>query len=202
MPEAVTPDGVRGFWFGEGGWSNAKMWFEAGRDLDPVVRQRFLKTVEAAIRGEYDHDPAWVADPHDRICLVIVLDQFTRHVYRDHPRFVRGDARARGHVLAMLDAGEDAALASEEKLFLLTVLEHAEDRDIQKLALATARRYAAEHPDELGEMERYVLEHKQIVDRFGRLPDRNHVLGRVSTPEDAAFLAETQLPWFERQGPS
>lgn len=194
----ATPDDVRAFWFGAGGWSNAKLWFEAGRSLDEEVRQRFLPTVEAAIRGELDRDPDWTADPHDRVCLLIVLDQFTRHCYRDHPRFTRGDRRAQGHVLDMLTAGADEALDSHEKLWLVTVLEHAEDRGLQARGLALATRYAAMH-EELSQMPRYAQEHHDIVQRFGRFPDRNKVLGRVNTREEAAFLAQVRLPWFERQ---
>lgn len=175
------------------------MWFEAGRSIDEDVRQRFLPTVEAAVAGAFDDDPVWTADPHDRVCLILVLDQFTRHCYRDDPRFISGDLAAQRHVLAMFDDGDDAALEPHELLFLLTVLEHAEDRDIQARAMAETKRLAAIYPDDLGGLLEYVAQHHDIVQRFGRLPDRNVILGRASTDEEVAFLAKTSLPWFERQ---
>lgn len=191
----ATPEEVRRFWFGDGGWSNARLWFEAGTSLDEEVRERFGDTIEAALRGDLAH---WAEDVHDRVALIVVLDQFTRHAFRGTPRFVAGDAAAQRHVLSLLDAGDDRHLASEECLFLLTVLEHAEDRDLATRARQEATRLGAIHAD-LSDMGRYVAEHADIIDRFGRFPDRNSILGRPATTEEAAFLKTTHLAWFEAQ---
>ncbi|MGB0653108.1 MAG: DUF924 family protein [Thermoplasmatota archaeon] len=193
----TSPDDVLSFWFGDGeAWANAKMWFEAGRDLDPMVRQRFLPTIEAAVAGDLEH---WAATPEGRLALVVVCDQFTRHAYRDDPRFVAGDAIAQRHAVAAFDAAEDQGLTTAQMMFLLTPLEHAEDRGLQERGIAEAERLGRLHPDDLGDMITYMREHHDIVARFGRLPDRNHLLGRASTPEEETFLASTSLPWFERQ---
>ena len=191
----ATPADVRRFWFGDGGWSHARLWFEAGTSLDEEIRERFGDTLEAALAGELD---AWAEDVHDRVALIVVLDQFTRHAFRGTPRFVAGDAAAQRHVLAILDAGDDRRLASEECLFLLTVLEHAEDRGLATRARQEAARLGARHAD-LSDMGRYVAEHADIIDRFGRFPDRNRILGRTATPEEVAFLETTHLAWFEAQ---
>lgn len=192
----ATPAEVHDYWFGPTPWSHAKMWFEAGRSLDSIVRERFAPTIEAALNGELD---SWCNTPQGHVALTVVLDQFTRHVYRDDPRFVAGDAAAQRLALQAFDHGLDARLRTDEILFLLTPLEHAEDMDIQDRGRREVERLAALHPDDLGGMVQYLQEHRDIIERFGRFPDRNRILGRPSTPEEEAYLEETHLPWFERQ---
>ncbi len=190
------------FWFGndpETPWANAPMWFEAGRSLDPVVREQFLPTIEAGLRGQLD---SWTETPAGTLALIVVLDQFTRHAFRDTPRFVEGDKQAQQLTLGLLDAGAEASLNTAQTMFLLTALEHAEDRAIQERGLAEAKRLGQLHPEDLGGMVQYVQDHHDIVMRFGRLPDRNALLGRPSTPEEQEFLATESRPWFERSVPA
>ncbi len=169
------------------------MWFTMGRQLDPIVSERFADTVHAALAGELDD---WADTDRGRLALIIVLDQFTRHVFRDDPRFVAGDPHALRHAKHLLERLDD--LADEQVLFVLTVLEHQEDRAVQDLARRTVRELAASRPA-LAELVAYVDEHADIIDRFGRFPDRNHLLRRPSTPEEVAFLASEHRAWFERQ---
>ncbi len=175
------------------------MWFEAGRSLDPVVRQQFMPTIEAAIAGELDH---WSETAEGSLALMVVLDQFTRHAFRDTPRFIEGDKRAQSLALDLLDAGHESSLTTAQQMFILTALEHAEDKEIQARGLAEAKRLGALYPDDLGGMIEYVQDHHDIVMQFGRLPDRNGILGRPSTPEELEFLATETRPWFERWEPA
>ncbi len=191
----MSIDEVLSYWFGSTPWGHAKMWYEMGRDLDPEVRDRFGDTVEAALRGELD---GWADSVDGRLALIVVLDQFTRHVFRDTPRFTEGDAQAQRLAQAAFDGEEWRALRSDMASFLFMPLEHAEAVDLQHRAAKELERVAAVHPD-LANLSPYLQEHREIIERFGRFPDRNLLLGRPSTPEEQEFLAGTHLAWFERQ---
>jgi uncharacterized protein (DUF924 family) len=168
------------FWFRE---LTPRQWFTAGgTELDELIRTRFGAQVEAARRGALDH---WAASPRGRLALIILLDQFPRHVYRNTPDAYASDAKALALAKQGIELRLDEQLTLAEQQFFYLPLMHAEDKGVQALSVErfTALRDAAEAV--LG----FALGHRDVVDRFGRFPHRNEVLGRASSADEKAFLA-------------
>jgi len=172
------------FWFGDGTGERAE-WFRKDSAFDETIRARFGAAVEAAIAGDY---AAWTATPRGTLALVVVLDQFTRNIFRGTPRMFDGDARALQLAQAAVAAGSDRALGAYERMFLYLPFEHAEDAAMQERSLALYTRLADETG--LDSPLEWAEKHAAVIRRFGRYPHRNEILGRASTPEEAAFLAE------------
>ncbi len=177
------------FWFAGPDGSEAgvvrRQWFAKDDAFDASIAERFGTLVDDAIAGRCD---AW---GHDRRCapaLVIVLDQFTRNVHRDTPRMFAGDARAlavaRRIVARRWDDDYDPLL----RWFCYMPFEHSESLDDQDESL---RLFAALRADPLaGGAWRWAVRHHEIIERFGRFPHRNAILGRESTPEELEFLEQ------------
>jgi uncharacterized protein (DUF924 family) len=201
----VSPDEVRAFWFGapitseEEAMARIPRWFTGDATFDREVTARFGPTVEAALEGRLDD---WAATPPGRLALVIVLDQLTRNVFRDQPRMYAGDPRAQQLALQAFADGTAAALAPVERFFLSMPLLHAEDLGLQRRLGEISAQLAREAPPPLA---RFAAMHQEqsakytsVIERFGRFPHRNQLLGRVSTPEEVAFLAD----WAEKGPPT
>jgi uncharacterized protein (DUF924 family) len=179
MGAAHEPDWVRevlAFWFGELG---PRQWFARSEDLDARIRTRFgalhaqlLATQAAGVEGLRATQAA-----------VIVLDQFSRNLYRDDARAFAGDASARRLARAVVDAGADAPLPPEQRMFLYLPFEHSEALTDQQLSMRLYQRLGNE------EWTRYARAHHDLIARFGRFPHRNAVLGRESTPEELEAMA-------------
>jgi uncharacterized protein (DUF924 family) len=188
--EALSPDDVLSFWMGDG-CTPREEWFQKSDALDEAIRCRFGPAIARAASGDLD---AWRASPRGRLALVILLDQFSRNAMRNTPRAFAQDDRALGLALEALDAGEDAALLPLERVFLCMPLVHAEDRAAQARAVGFFEKLSADAPPSLAGYMRsslgYARAHCAIVDRFGRFPHRNAVLGRATTPEEAEFLRQ------------
>lgn len=185
------------FWLGDAlelGWpskNRSALWFQGGDAVDRDIRERFGDLVQDAMDLGLD---AWEHLPLDRLALVIVLDQFSRNVYRSQARAFSGDARARILVMQALDLGWDLALPLAGTVFLYMPLMHAEDLALQDECV---RRFQAlllrsppeRHPQIQGNID-FAKQHRDIIARFGRFPYRNAVLGRDSTVQEQAFLRE------------
>lgn len=167
-----------------------RVWFGGGEAFDRECTERFAEVLAAAARGE--HDP-WKASPRGRLALIIVLDQLSRNIHRGTAEAYRQDDRALTLCKEGLELGHDRQLAPCERTFFYMPLEHAEDRDVQRLSVHLFERLAAEAPEEwraeLRANAGYAREHRMIVERFGRFPHRNAVLGRTSTPAEEEYLA-------------
>jgi len=166
------------------------LWF-GGRRHDAHIRERFGADLERAARGALD---PWAAHPRGALALVIVLDQFSRHIHRGTPAAFAQDPKAQSVVLAGLSAGHDAALQPVERAFFYIPLEHAEDRALQRRSVALHEALVDSVPETHRDRYRDFLHHARIhhdiVERFGRFPHRNRVLGRQSTDAERAFLRE------------
>ncbi len=172
------------FWFGDRTGARDE-WFRKDPAFDAAIRDRFGAAVDAALGGAY---AGWTATPHGTLALVLLLDQFTRNIFRDTPRMFAGDARALAIATAAAARGEDRALSPHERWFLYLPFEHAEDPVAQAQSLALFTRLAAETGNEAPLA--WAKKHEEVIRRFGRYPHRNAILGRASTPEEIAFLAE------------
>ncbi len=186
---------VLDFWLGDGlslGWPSddrSALWFGGGAALDTQIRERFGPWVERAMGGELVE---WEADIFERLALVILLDQFSRNVYRGNAKAFAGDGRAQTLVRDSLAHGQDSGLPVVGRVFFYMPLMHAEDRALQERCVDTFDQLARQSPPELqtklaGNIKS-AREHAEIVARFGRFPHRNAVLGRHSTPEEELFL--------------
>ncbi len=167
-----------------------RLWFSATPEVDRTIEDRFGDLHAAAAAGRLND---WADHPHGRLALVVLLDQFTRNLYRRTPRAFENDENARILVLEGLEQRVDEALVPIERLFFYMPLQHAEDPHLQARSLTLTRRLARTvHPRHLEAYEGFIdhaARHLTIIDRFGRFPHRNELLGRTSTPEEAAWLA-------------
>ena len=187
----VHPDAqqVLDFWFGEPTdpvfGSDRAEWFRKDPAFDDAIRSRFEALIERGLRGGLE---GWAAEaPASALAQVIVLDQFTRNVYRGTPRAFAGDARALTAARAMVAARQDEALPPFQRAFVYLPFEHAEALEMQNEGVRLYARLAAIAPEHANGLD-YAERHRSIIERFGRFPHRNRILGRQSTPEEAAFL--------------
>ncbi len=155
-------------------------WFRKDDAFDAEFRARFLAAHEAAAHGEFDH---WAGTAEGALALILLLDQFPRNCFRGSPRMFATDAKAVAAAEAAIAAGHDLELPADIRVFIYLPFEHAEDLALQERCVALC---APLREDYL----RYAVVHRDIIARFGRFPHRNAVLGRESTAEELAFLAE------------
>ncbi len=186
-----TPDEVLEFWFADTDEPNFGTWFSKDPNFDSEIEEKFGDAVERAIAGGFKE---WEDDPESLLALVILLDQFTRNIYRDTPRAFAGDARALQLARLAMSRGMDERLPVTRRAFLYMPLEHAESHEAQEESIAAfdaLLRDAGEKTRGMAEaFLDYAQKHKAIIDRFGRYPHRNEILGRETTPEEAEFLEQ------------
>jgi uncharacterized protein (DUF924 family) len=175
------------FWFGRPGsaeYGHARnLWFRKDAAFDAEVLARFAVAIETALAGGFAD---W-SSPHGALARILLLDQFTRNAFRDTPRAFAGDARALEVASEAVARGDDAALAPLERWFVYMPFVHTEAPEMQERSLTLFRRLR----DQTGLADPLVWaeKHAAVIRLFGRFPHRNAILGRVSTPEETAFLA-------------
>ena len=174
----MKPQTILHFWFTE---LSPKQQFAKDAALDEAIRTRFGATLEAAARCELF---AWRATPEGRLAEVLVLDQFSRNVYRDTPRAFAQDALALVLAQELVASGQDHKLPLAQRSFAYMPYMHSESALVHAQAISLFSQPGME--DSL----RFELHHKAILDRFGRYPHRNAILGRSSTAQELAFLSE------------
>jgi len=186
------------FWFGACGPDGAldrvkqKMWFSGGRQHDAAIRKRFGKLHRRAAHSELDAE--WAATPRGRIALIVVLDQFSRHIHRGIAAAFAHDPAAQRLALSGVEHGVDRELIPAQRAFFYLPFEHAEDVKLQRMGTRLFERLATEVAPawrkEYASFADYAGHHRDIVERFGRFPHRNRMLGRASTPEEVEFLKQ------------
>jgi len=181
---------VLDFWFlapdNPGHGQSRAEWFRKDDAFDAQIRERFGALIDTAIDGGLRD---WAATPRGALAQILVLDQFTRNVYRDTPRAFAGDPQALALAIALTQNGQDQELEPTLRAFVYMPFEHAEDlamqaRAVELFQLLTQSREGFES------MLDYAQRHQEVIARFGRFPHRNAILGRDSTPEEAAFLQQ------------
>jgi uncharacterized protein (DUF924 family) len=172
------PPAILSFWFEE---LTPTDWWRADPLLDATIRARFGSIHEAAVAGELFE---WRATPGGRLAEIIVLDQFSRNIHRGTPRAFAADPMALALAQEAVAVGVDASLPVPQVAFLYLPYMHSESRRIHRLAEQLFRRPGLEKNHESE------LRHRAIIERFGRYPHRNAVLGRSSTAEEEAFLKQ------------
>lgn len=196
----MSPDDVIRFWFGD--WddtrplrdddTNLRRWWQADPSIDAEVRQKFGALHTEVTSGAYDD---WEASARGSLAKVIVLDQLSRMLFRGASRAFRWDGKARTTTLHALERAQDRELRPIERAFLYMPLMHAEDRATHRRALALYSDLAEEaeetglaRADYYRQVVGHEVRHKEVIDRFGRYPQRNFALERTSTPEELAFI--------------
>lgn len=196
----TTPEDVLAFWLSpkpsnpEQLSARYQYWFYGGEPADVAIRERFAADVEQARAGALD---AWTQTPRGTLALIILIDQFSRNLYRGTPEAFSCDAK----VLALTHAGYDAGRFADfdviEHLFAAMPLRHAEDLESQKrgvqLALEHALLGAPLFRGMLVESVDYARKHLDVIACYGRFPHRNETLGRTSTPDELQYLAYLKM---------
>ena len=188
--EPLLVQKVLNYWFGPLGSETdgqiRALWFEKNDATDAEIRERFGALIEQALgRGL----SGWETTPLGRLALIIVLDQFTRNVFRDSARAFAGDAQALQAALVLLESAAFAQLEPLQRWFVLMPLEHAEDLAMQQRCVAEFEALTALDARLAGALD-YARRHLQVIERFGRFPHRNQVLGRPSTAQELSYLAQ------------
>ena len=168
------------FWFRE---IDPALWFRKDAAFDEVIRARFGQTWQAAAGGELAD---WRESVQGRLAEVIVLDQFSRNLFRETARAFACDGMALVLAQEAIRGGEAGQLSPAGRGFLYMPFMHSESLRIHEQAVVLFREL--NHGDQL----EYELRHKAIIERFGRYPHRNAALGRKSTPEEEAFLLQPE----------
>lgn len=191
----MQPNEVLEFWFGfldhEGGWDPlmAKRWSNGGEAFDAKIRETFKKVLEL------DHSK-WPDDPHGRLALILLYDQFPRNIYQGSKTSYAYDEKALMLVLEGLDRGDDLLLHPIERKFFYRPLAHAEDFELQELSVSFYELLVEDAPEDQKPFFEGVLDdayrHHVLIERFGRFPQRNLALSRETTSEENAYLTEHQ----------
>jgi uncharacterized protein (DUF924 family) len=175
------------FWFGRPGTaghgSTRSVWFRKDPQFDSEITARFGVAIATALAGGFSD---W-SSPRGALARILLLDQFTRNSFRDTPRAFSGDALALKVADEAVARGDDGALAPVERWFVYMPFVHAEAQPAQERSLALFRRLRDQTG--LAEPLAWAEKHAAVIRLFGRFPHRNAILGRVSTPEETAFLA-------------
>ena len=182
------PEEVLDFWFGgedeEGYGEFREVWFTKNPAFDQKVRDRLEPVYEEAAAGRLE---GWKDEAQSCLALIIVLDQFPRNMFRGDPKMYATDEEARDAARYAVEQGYDRELASFQRMFVYLPFEHSEDLEDQRRSVELFRALAGEMGSE--DLLGYAVRHMQIVERFGRFPHRNEMLGRATTPEEAEFLS-------------
>ena len=184
---------ILNYWFADRQFDDQRIafWFSGTSETDGIIREKFSADLERARRGELT---GWQASPRGWLALIVLLDQFSRNIYRNTPQAFAHDSLAQRLTLEGIAEGIDRQLQPIERVFFYLPLEHAEDRALQARSVAVFEQLldelsVEEKPRYQGFLD-YAIRHREVIDRFGRFPDLNPILGRQTTPEEIEFLRQ------------
>jgi uncharacterized protein (DUF924 family) len=182
-------DEILEFWFGPDPARIPKdksdAWFVKNPEFDQQCQRRYLTDVEEAASGGRD---SWIEAPRTCLALILLLDQFPRNIFRDTPSAFATDPKALAAARHAVSRGFDVQLTPSERSFVYMPFMHSEDLRAQheSVKLFTQLEKATQSSG-----TPYAKRHCEVIDRFGRFPHRNSILGRTSTPKEIEFLART-----------
>ncbi|MAR90596.1 MAG: DUF924 family protein [Pseudomonadota bacterium] len=174
----MDPEAILDFWFHE---TNPRYWFRKDQKFDQLISSRFGALLKQGCRGELFQ---WRDTARGRLAEILVLDQFSRNIHRGSALAFAADGMALVLAQEAVAAGLDRQLEARERSFLYMPYMHSESLAIHRQAVQLFQQPGLE--DNL----KFELKHREILERFGRYPHRNALLGRVSTPEELAFLQQ------------
>lgn len=168
------------FWFVE---TSPKQWFQVSEEFDGFIKTRFEDAYNNALAGQYDE---WQNNADGALALCVLLDQFPRNMYRATPKAFAGDKKALVVAKYAVSKGLDQVHSSQKKRFIYLPFEHSENINDQHRSIELFEKTKDDDP--LG--YDYALRHFKIIEKFGRYPHRNKILGRDNTPEEEEYLAQ------------
>lgn len=190
---------ILSFWFGEDISYDKKIvlkervehfWFTENETLDRQIRKRFKQDLEAVT----DNIVNEIRDISEKLAIMVLMDQFSRNMFRESTQAFARDHLALRLAKEMVNRNEDTKLKPVERVFVYLPLEHSEDQEDQKLSVKKFKELHRQVAQELRKVYQvfldYAIKHKVIIDRFGRFPHRNEILGRKSTTEELEFLKQ------------
>ena len=181
---AITPDDVLKFWFEDNG---RDQWFGKETAFDDEIRRRFGEVAHQARDGRLER---WVEAPRSCLALIILIDQFSRNLYRDSPLAWSADVHALAIAKLALEKGYDGELNATEQAFMYLPLMHSEALADQERCVALTEKNADSGREFNKANYESAIKHRDIIARFGRFPHRNEILGRESTAEELEFLQD------------
>ena len=180
---------VLDFWFGR---SNSpefgkvqNKWFKKDADFDAEIVTNFLPQYQLAVSGQLD---SWQDSPENCLALIILLDQFPRNMFRGSPQAFATDSKALAAAQHAVKNNFDRELLTVQKWFMYLPFEHSENLEHQQKSVELFRELYGE--SDRDSMIEYAMRHFKVIERFGRFPHRNQILGRETTPEEAEFLKQ------------
>lgn len=192
-------DEILSFWFGDAASYDREssilerinnVWFAGSEDVDNELSGRFKGDLESVTEETLQN----LAGTEEKLAVIVLLDQCSRNIYRDTPKAFGQDHLALTLAKAMIRANEDKDLEPIQRVFVYFPLEHSEDEDDQELSVRKFEDLYEEVGADLKKVYKgfldYAIRHKVIIDRFGRFPHRNEILGRASTSEELEFLKQ------------
>ncbi|MEH6518633.1 MAG: DUF924 family protein [Halioglobus sp.] len=185
---------IHNFWFGPldaDGFcqqSYHSLWFKKSDATDLACREQFGDSVQQALAGDLDH---WADEPPGLIALILLLDQFTRNIFRGTAQAFAGDQRALAAALVAIDMQQHLTLPAIHRVFLYMPLEHSEDMALQERCVSLFEALVEETGSaDVKGFSRYAGAHRAVIAEFDRFPHRNVILGRESTQQELAYLAK------------
>ncbi len=200
-PEA---EAILDFWLGvdldsNGGDSRNRRWFAVSESMDRDIEHRFSDVLDRAVAGQLDH---WRRTSRGTLALIILLDQFSRNIFRGTVRAFAQDDMALRLATEAIANGLDRDLDETERGFLYMPFQHAEDRNVQDRSVALYDELNTQAGEQFRNVTnnffRYAQEHRAIVAQFGRFPHRNAILGREATPQEVLFLTTDDRAFGQR----
>lgn len=195
--EDITPEHLLQYWFGTEAddgvvaQQQASFWWKKCATTDNEIRARFEPLVSKAAAGELD---AWRTSASGRLALIILMDQFPRSIYRNTPKAFQFDRIALQICQEGLANGDDQQLRPVQRVFFYMPLEHSENIEHQNLSVKLFEKLSRDIHPEVKEAFSgffdYAVRHRDVIERFGRFPHRNKILGRQSTDGEALFLSQ------------
>jgi uncharacterized protein (DUF924 family) len=181
---------ILAYWFGDDdGKNRSNLWFGQSDATDAEIRAAFGRDLELASERRLDE---WAATARGRLALILVLDQFSRNIHRHHAAAYAQDARAQALCLEGIARGIDRRLLPLERWFFYMPLMHAESLDLQARSVHCFRLLVEDAPEQYRAMCQsafdHARQHHDVIERFGRFPERNEHLGRASTPDELRYL--------------
>jgi len=168
-----------------------KLWWSKNESIDNDIRQRFEPTLKALLTGHYS---SWFGTPQGRLAAIIVLDQFSRNMYRENAQAFSQDSLALHWTLEGIRQGDDKKLTPLQRVFFYLPLEHCEQLNMQNLAIEKFSQLMADAPASFTDLATgfvdYAHQHQEVIARFARFPHRNALLNRISTEPEKEYLAQ------------
>lgn len=185
-------DEILQFWFSasDNARRERRVWFVPDPVFDQACTAGFLADHERAAASELDD---WKDEPRSLLALTLLLDQFPRNIFRGTARAFATDRKALALAKDAVAREFDLALPPIQRVFLYLPFEHSENLNDQSESVRLFRQLAAQDPAMAGYLK-YAEQHMEVIRRFGRFPHRNAILGRISTPEEAKFIASGVSP--------